>query len=113
MEIPSPHKRARPQSYPCSNQARRQRWYTLRDRTLLLWVCSMGLSAVLLQWRGDRPLGVLLLHLLLTSGITLSYREIYLLRWARRLRLAELEYHDPWSRPHPGHEDPPSADDVS
>jgi len=69
--------------------ARRQRWYSLRDWTLGLWGGCMVLAALALRWIGDDLL-LLLLHLLIAGGITLIYRETYLLRWARWFRLPEL-----------------------
>jgi hypothetical protein len=69
--------------------ARRQRWYALRDWTLGLWGGCMLLAVLALRWTGDDLL-LLLLHLLIAGGLTLIYREIYLLRWARWFRLPEL-----------------------
>jgi hypothetical protein len=69
--------------------ARRQHWYALRDWTLGLWGGCMVLAALTLRWTGDDLL-LLLLHLLIAGGLTLIYRETYLLRWARWFRLPEL-----------------------
>jgi hypothetical protein len=60
----------------------------------------MLLVAVVLHWSSaDRA--TVLLHVFITGMITLSYREIALLRWARQFALPQLERRDPWNRPDP------------
>ena len=104
MDIQSPQPCPRP-------QPDRRRWAALRDQTLRLWTSVIGLGGIVLEWRDARSLGLLALHLAVLGGITLSYRELYLQRWAIRLHLAEQAYRDPWSRPHPGADDPPPPDE--
>jgi hypothetical protein len=111
MAIHSPHSRPRPQFDSSADRKRRQRWHILRDQTLRLWTGIIGLSGLALEWRGARSPGLLVLHLVVLSGITLTYRELYLQRRAIRLRLPEQTYHDPWSRPNPGSDEPPPPDD--